>query len=266
MKKKIQLIFLLSLFVDIAYPQLQGWVSYQMITQFGSKAPKIDTTVLYFTSSVGLFVIDPQIKKVSTIKEEQALANWTIKNTITERSRPFYKFHWEEKVYEAILNENPQDNYYLLDKLPGFGWTITSEVRQIGGYECVKAVSQTFRGRVYEAWFTYLIPVGQGPWKLGGLPGLILEAQDQTGEVRFVFQGLKLPYPDKVDYTLPPNLQLKSMEEHLDLELKELKDTIKFLKSLGADIKANITANKGLEAFPEIEAYFAELTKEIEKK
>lgn len=63
-------------------------------------------------------------------------------------------------------------------------WKITNEKKKIGEFECQKAIGE-FRGRTYNAWFTLEIPLPFGPWKLNGLPGLILEAYDDADYIYF---------------------------------------------------------------------------------
>lgn len=69
-------------------------------------------------------------------------------------------------------------------------WDITDESKEIIGYQCFKATAD-FRGRRWTAWFAPEIPVQDGPWKLCGLPGLILEAYDAGKDYRFEADGLK---------------------------------------------------------------------------
>jgi len=59
----------------------------------------------------------------------------------------------------------------------------------VAGYLCQKATCR-FRGRNYTAWFAMDIPIQNGPWKFGGLPGLILKAYDS--DKLYVFECVKI--------------------------------------------------------------------------
>src|SRR3712207_8163725 len=48
----------------------------------------------------------------------------------------------------------------------------------------------TFRGRTWRVWFALDIPFPDGPWKLCGLPGLILKAEDSKGHFSFDCVGI----------------------------------------------------------------------------
>lgn len=68
-------------------------------------------------------------------------------------------------------------------------WELLDSAKTILDYPCQLAVSQ-YRGRTWYAWFTFEIPISDGPWKLCGLPGLILEAQDAHKDYTFTITGL----------------------------------------------------------------------------
>ncbi|MDE6651816.1 MAG: GLPGLI family protein [Paramuribaculum sp.] len=56
-------------------------------------------------------------------------------------------------------------------------WNLTEETDTFAGFQ-VNAAVGSYGGREWKVWFTEEIPVPFGPWKLAGLPGLVLKAQD----------------------------------------------------------------------------------------
>ena len=60
-------------------------------------------------------------------------------------------------------------------------WEIVEDsTKNLLDYPCLMA-SSTYHGRTWSVWFTPEIPIQDGPWKLRGLPGLILKADGGDG-------------------------------------------------------------------------------------
>jgi GLPGLI family protein len=113
--------------------------------------------------------------------------------------------------------------------LPKFKWVLRKDFKKIGKYSCQKAVAK-IRGRNYEAWFTTEIPIPTGPWKLHGLPGLILEATDDSKKYRYIFQSIDMPLKDKDVLTKLPTkgkvINLKEYPNFLKLQDENYKREI----------------------------------------
>ena len=76
------------------------------------------------------------------------------------------------------------------EDIPQLDWELTDSVTNVLGYECQSARCN-FRGREWTVFYTEDIPIADGPWKLQGLPGLIMKASDNKGHYTFECIGIK---------------------------------------------------------------------------
>ena len=81
------------------------------------------------------------------------------------------------------------DWFKYSEPIPALQWKIEGKDSVIAGYHC-QAATTSLRGRQWRAWFILDIPVSDGPWKLCGLPGLILRATDEQGYFDFDCTGI----------------------------------------------------------------------------
>jgi GLPGLI family protein len=147
----------------------------------------------------------------------------------------FFKNYPKEKMTVTDVASMLQSNFLYEENLPVFDWRISNEELTILSYTCKKA-TMSFRGRNYIAWFTSEIPVANGPWKFGGLPGLILKISDEKNNFIFQCDGieqLKKKEPVKfyqIDYK-------KTNREDLNKLYKRFHDDLgQYLESLGSKL------------------------------
>ena len=67
-------------------------------------------------------------------------------------------------------------------------WTLTNGQDSICGYACLSATTK-YHGLTWNVFYTEDVPASIGPWKLGGLPGLITKATDAKGIHTFTLYG-----------------------------------------------------------------------------
>ncbi|NCI49632.1 GLPGLI family protein [Sediminibacterium roseum] len=107
------------------------------------------------------------------------------------RSSPteLFKKNMDNKLYRKEVLVGME--YVIEDILPNIKWDILPETKMFGALKGQMAKGR-FRGRDYTAWFTIQYPISAGPWKLSGLPGIILEAYDDKKEVVFEFAAFEV--------------------------------------------------------------------------
>lgn len=125
----------------------------------------------------------------------------------------------ETMVYRRIAG----DGYSYTEKTEAPIWEIKSDTKDILGYKCQLA-SSNYRGRIWNVWFAPDIPINEGPWKLFGLPGLVMEASDSKNHYIYKATGIYttglLPVGIRLYERYKP-IKLKSRQEFLQKMYKE---------------------------------------------
>ena len=141
-------------------------------------------------------------------------------------------------------------NWILYESLEKPNWIITDETDIILGFPCIKATTN-FRGREWIAFFTPDIPIQEGPWKLYGLPGLILKAYDSKRHYFYEAKDINSKSPGLVEYVnYRDRLVLKDRIKSLKLRNEAKKKDIRQIMThaFGIKIKPNPQMKKEDEA------------------
>jgi GLPGLI family protein len=127
-------------------------------------------------------------------------------------------------------------------------WVIGSETDTVLSYPCQKATTR-FRGRDWTVWFSPAIPLNAGPWKLRGLPGLILKAADSKNH--YIFEGIGIEqFRQKKQpiITIGVHRAIKcSREEYRKAQKQFYENYINALLALGYNIYVQDDSGKTIE-------------------
>lgn len=119
------------------------------------------------------------------------------------------------------------DSYTYQEDIPQIDWVLSDSIKVICGYLCHQATA-TFRGRNWIAWYCD-IPKNLGPWKLNGLPGLILEAQTEDKEHTLTAISVR---KSSSPITVKDTEYFKTTREHFNKALADYKlDSTKLWKN-----------------------------------
>lgn len=204
--KKTLFILLMASFIE-AYCQNQGGEINYIYLAKGSQI----STKLTFTNSIGLFKTN--LNKTENLVDVLKNSNETFENEsnvnlkiniynnipndlgmLTDLKKNIIIYH---KYLPLNIKGTLLDTIFVKDSARVIKWEIQNEFKKINIYNCQRAKGQ-FRGRNYIVWFTSDIPISLGPWKLNGLPGLILEASDSKNMFHF--------YADKIILFINENI------------------------------------------------------------
>lgn len=174
------------------------------------------------------------IKRYSATKDRSVMSHTTYQTQLY-----VYKEHGSKlcRVYDYIPM---QGRAFYNEPMDDINWVLTDSTKNILGYNCFMGEAE-YHGRHWTAWFAPDIPLREGPWKLYGLPGLILAASESCGHHSFEATGIEI-----ADTRIAPVYKSSDYDEYSRLELLRIQR--KALTNTSAIIKAQIGIDAGNNA------------------
>ncbi len=117
-----------------------------------------------------------------------------------------------------IFSEGKYEKYCVLESPNEITWKIVDETQVIGDYKCQKAIT-FYKGRHYDVWFTEQLPINFGPWKLHGLPGAVVVAEDSEQYIKIQLEKIDFKSQDTlIELNVMNNVKKIYCEEYLSLK------------------------------------------------
>jgi GLPGLI family protein len=140
---------------------------------------------------------------------------------------------------------------YQYEETLDFEWKLYNEVKEINGYSC-KMAKVNYGNRNWVAWYTAEVPLPYGPYKFGGLPGLIVKLYDSTYSYEFELLGIsKIPQVPlkKLYHKKAVSERIGTTREEFHVLLNEFNslsfnDRINF-KNTGRKVQLNLSRKDG---------------------
>lgn len=97
-------------------------------------------------------------------------------------------YQYFDKKQTLTVNTYLSLGFMYKEPMPTISWTIKDDEIELSGFKCRKAIATCF-GREWCVYFTSEIPLNNGPFKLWGLPGLIVRATDKDNYFQYELTG-----------------------------------------------------------------------------
>jgi GLPGLI family protein len=182
-------IIILSLFMQTVIAQTNRFVYQVTMKPDASNKNDIKTENAYLDISPekSMFYSENRIKRDSVIQaamQSGGARGFNRDQMESLRSNINYSIEKNKKDQKTIFKDRIGRDVYTYEEDRPLDWKIMPETTKISEYKVQKAETD-FGGRKWTAWFTTDLPYQDGPYKFGGLPGLIVKVEDDKGEYSF---------------------------------------------------------------------------------
>jgi GLPGLI family protein len=198
--------------------------------------------ILLYNNNVSEFTYSNLEKKDVETRDDKNNRTLIEADTIP---KVIYNEKLSNTLYELKATQGNEENAKIVyEPTPKFDWVLLEDTKKIGSFVCNKATT-FFRGRNYTAWYSSDIKGNFGPWKLQGLPGIILEAYDEKREVVFSLKKIEIPKKEKItfDKTKLKNILYETYKKKIKSNLESLQSKLQASQERGSTITIKFTGN-----------------------
>ncbi|AZA72621.1 GLPGLI family protein [Chryseobacterium indoltheticum] len=182
-------ILAIALLAQVSFAQTNRFV-YQVTSKpdiTNKNDIKTENAYLDISAEKSMFYSENRIKRDSVMqanRQSGGARGFNREQMDGLRTNINYTIEKNKKDQKTFYKERIGRDQYSYEEDRPLNWKILSETRKIGDYKVQKAETD-FGGRKWTAWFTTDLPYQDGPYKFNGLPGLVVKAEDSTGDYSF---------------------------------------------------------------------------------
>lgn len=199
-------ILAVALLAQVTFAQTNRFV-YQVTSKpdINNKSDiKTENAYLDISAEKSIFYSENRIKRDSVMKanfQSGGARGFNREQMDGLRTNINYSIEKNKKDQKIIYKDRLGRDQYSYEEDRPLNWKILSETTKIGDYKVQKAETD-FGGRKWTAWFTTDLPYQDGPYKFSGLPGLVVKAEDSTGDYSFdLMKNYKISdFPEMVTF------------------------------------------------------------------
>lgn len=210
-------------------PKFRATYHYRFVPDTTNKARFVtESFYLFFNDTGSVFISSAKFYNDSIISSPETFKKMgTAQNSFSDGFNKLYTQMKRTSNNYVVIKSNIRSTLKFIDEVgieclyyeeppEQFKWEFVPSVKNFNEIACNQA-KVNFRGRNYSALYNLNVPLRDGPYKFGGLPGLIFQISDDSNEVEFKIT-------DIIQYTSPVNIQFLSPPKAINRKkMRELK-------------------------------------------
>lgn len=260
MNLKVLFFFIFSIIIKVKIFAQDEPMSYESICKYAlsyipdsnnRKNIPIEIFNLYINDSISLFESNSLSIEDSAILSEKRKGNksgppLTFFMTLPTNNFVFHIFKKKDTIvtFDKFHRKYPGPYQKYVETKSKLIWEILPDTAHIDGLDCQKAVCQ-FGNRRWFAWFASAIPISDGPYKFCGLPGLIVQIEDDQQFYKFSLLSYTVSKHEVQPFFRYPYLNstkekfyvLKNEYRMNGIQMNEATGNIIYMKNKGALIQ-----------------------------